>query len=124
MSDELRVVLRFLQGPATVSQDVLGRKLSGQIKEELFHNTHNAVLCRLFLCLAIAAAARFALRGLVAARRYSPLHRFATRSKSAFSGGPFDFTSDFNPGVPSANAVTSSRMLAQMICRQKRSIGP
>jgi hypothetical protein len=51
MSDELRVVFRFLPGPATVSQDVLGRKLSGQIKEELFHETHNAVLCRLFLSL-------------------------------------------------------------------------
>jgi hypothetical protein len=49
MSDEFRVVFRFLPGPATVSQDVMGRKLSGQIKEELLHETHNAVLWRLFL---------------------------------------------------------------------------
>jgi Protein of unknown function (DUF2934) len=50
MSDEFRVVFRFLPGPATVSQDVMGRKLSGQIKEELLHETHNAILWRLFLC--------------------------------------------------------------------------
>jgi hypothetical protein len=49
MRDELRVVFRFLPGPATVSQDIMGRKLSGQIKEELLHKTHNAVLQRLFL---------------------------------------------------------------------------
>jgi hypothetical protein len=51
MSDELRMVFRFLPGPATVSQDVMGRKLSGQIKEELLHKAHNAVLYRLFLSL-------------------------------------------------------------------------
>ena len=62
-------------------------------------------------------------RGAASCRRqhwnHPPLHRAATRNKSAFSGGP----SDFNPGVPSANAVTSSKTLAQMICRQNRSIG-
>jgi len=53
-----------------------------------------------------------------------PHHRIATRSKSAFSGGASDCDPGaFNPGVPSANAVTSSRRLAQMICNQKRSIG-
>jgi hypothetical protein len=51
MSDELRVIFRFLPGPAPVSQDVMGRKLSGQIKEELFHKAHNARLHRLFLSL-------------------------------------------------------------------------
>ena len=51
-------------------------------------------------------------------------HRMATRSKSAFSGGASGCDPGaFNPGVPSANAVTSSRMLAQMIGSQKRSIG-
>lgn len=43
MSDELRVVFRFLPGPATMPQDIMGRKLSGQIKEELLHEAHNAV---------------------------------------------------------------------------------
>jgi len=51
MSDEFRVVFRFLPGPAPVSQDVMGRKLSGQIKEELLHKAHNALLHRLFLSL-------------------------------------------------------------------------
>ena len=48
----------------------------------------------------------------------SPPHRVAPRNRTVFSGGP----SDFNPGVPSAKAVTSSKMLAEMIGRQKRSI--
>jgi len=51
MSEEFRVVFRFLPGPAPVSQDVMGRKLSGQIKEELLHKTHNAVLLRPFLSI-------------------------------------------------------------------------
>ena len=41
----------------------------------------------------------------------SPFHRGATRNNDVASEGP----SDFNPAVPRANAVTSRRMLAQMI---------
>src|SRR6476660_1718475 len=53
-----------------------------------------------------------------AASIVKPLYRAAARSKSACSAGP----SDFNPGVPSANAVTSKSVLAQMMGRQKRSM--
>ena len=40
-----------------------------------------------------------------------PFHRSATRNNDVVSEGP----SGFKPGVPRANAVTSRRMLAQMI---------
>jgi hypothetical protein len=39
------------------------------------------------------------------------VHRGATRNNDVVSEGP----SVFRPGVPRANAVTSRRMLAQMI---------
>ena len=54
-----------------------------------------------------------------ASLQFVALHRGATRNNCVFSVGP----PDFNPGVPRANAVTSSKMLAQMIERKKRSIG-
>ena len=44
-----------------------------------------------------------------------PLSVGGSRSRCARSGGAFDF---FNPAVPSANAVTRSRILAQMIPRK------
>ena len=49
MRDELRVFLCFLAGPALVPQDVMGRKLPGQIKEKPLHRAHNELLLRLFL---------------------------------------------------------------------------
>jgi hypothetical protein len=49
MRDELRVFLRFPAGPALVPQDVMGRKLPGQVKEKPLHRAHNELRLRLFL---------------------------------------------------------------------------
>ena len=88
MSDELRVVFRFLPGPATVSQDIMGRKLSGQIKEELLHETHNAVLWRLFLSFMsrISSRTRQGDGGLAQARMQWP-NRASFRSKPSAGSG-------------------------------------
>lgn len=45
MGDILSVILRFPRRPALMSQDVTGRKLSGQIKEKVLHRrlTHAGV---------------------------------------------------------------------------------
>jgi hypothetical protein len=59
------------------------------------------------------------LKSVRASLQFVALHRGATRNNCVFSAGP----SDCIPGVPRANAVTSSKMLAQMMERKKRSIG-
>jgi hypothetical protein len=47
MGNKLSVVLRFIEGPALVPKDVMGRKLSGQIEEEPLHlrTTRRLVRC-------------------------------------------------------------------------------
>jgi hypothetical protein len=42
MGDEFSVVLRFLPGPALMSQDVVSRQLDGKVKEEPLHKSPNA----------------------------------------------------------------------------------
>lgn len=44
MSDETGVLLGFLLGPAFMSQEVTGRKLSYQVKEKPLHGLENAAI--------------------------------------------------------------------------------
>jgi hypothetical protein len=87
MSDEFRVVFRFLPGPATVSQDVMGRKLSGQIKEELLHETHNAVLWRLFLSF-MSRSRRELARAMAAWRKLECQARMQWPNRASFRSKP------------------------------------